>query len=265
MKGKSNFTAEVADQIILLIEQKLKADSSKQKGIREKIRKLGFYASDFGLTNYDAADFRRVATIVGEHKLKNLESVAEKKPAIKVTSKPLKKETENLQLVSDNFSQTNIDELKNMGFKGFYPIKDIIQNYTLLPKEKGVYILLHTENPNFLEVGTGGFFKGKDPHVSIQVLEQNWITDSPIIYIGKAGSETGSATLQSRLKQYFNFGQGKAVGHWGGRYIWQLKNPYNILVGWMETPDNDPRIVEAHLIKEFVKKYGKRPFANLVG
>lgn len=263
MKGKSTFTAEVADQIILLIEQKLKADSSKQKGIREKIRKLGFYASDFGLTNYDAADFKRVVTILGEHKLKPFKSFAEK-PAIKVTSDPSKKFTENLQLVIDNFVQANIDELKKMGFKAFYPIKDIIQNYTLLPKEKGVYILLHTENPHFLEIGTGGFFKGKDPHVSIEILQENWITDSPIIYIGKAGSETGNATLQSRLKQYFNFGQGKAVGHWGGRYIWQLKNPYNILVGWMETPNIDPRIVEAHLIKEFVKKYGRRPFANLV-
>lgn len=264
MKGKSTFTAAEAEQIILLIEQKQKADSSKQKGIREKIRKLGCYATDFGLTNYDVADFKRVATIVGESKLKNLESVAEKKPPIKSTSKPEKTETENLQLVSDNFSQTTIDELKSMGFKGFYPIKEIIQNYTLLPKEKGVYILLHTEKTHFLEVGTGGFFKGKDPHVSIEVLEQNWIADAPIIYIGKAGSETGNATLQSRLKQYFKFGQGKAVGHWGGRYIWQLKNPYDITVCWLETPDDDPRIVEAGMINQFVEKYGRRPFANLV-
>ena len=61
MKGKSHFTTEEIQQIVLLIEQKCKASSSEQKGIRAKIRALGFYASDFGLAGgYTVADFYRV-------------------------------------------------------------------------------------------------------------------------------------------------------------------------------------------------------------
>ncbi len=64
MKGKSIFTKEEAEQIILLIEQKLKSDSVKQKGIRQKIRNLGFYARESGIGNgYTVADFLSVVTI----------------------------------------------------------------------------------------------------------------------------------------------------------------------------------------------------------
>lgn len=63
MKGKRVFTEEEANQIIRLIRQKNRAESSAQKSIREKIRKLGFYATDFGIQNYDEHDFLRVVTI----------------------------------------------------------------------------------------------------------------------------------------------------------------------------------------------------------
>ncbi len=64
MKGKSIFTKQEAAQIIVLIEQKLTSDSNVQKGIRDKIRKLGFYASDFGIGGgYTLEDFLGVVTI----------------------------------------------------------------------------------------------------------------------------------------------------------------------------------------------------------
>ena len=64
MKGKSQFTKEEAYQIEQLIKQKLAAGSSEQKSIRNKIRRLGFYASDFGIGGgYTVNDFRRVASI----------------------------------------------------------------------------------------------------------------------------------------------------------------------------------------------------------
>jgi hypothetical protein len=66
MKGKSTFTRTEADEIYRLIEEKLTADSNGQKRIRDRIRKLGFYASDFGIGGgYTVKDFMRVATIVG--------------------------------------------------------------------------------------------------------------------------------------------------------------------------------------------------------
>ena len=64
MKGKSQFTKEEAREIEYLIELKLQSDSMKQRSVRNKIRKLGFYASDFGLRGgYTVADFRSVASI----------------------------------------------------------------------------------------------------------------------------------------------------------------------------------------------------------
>lgn len=66
MKGKSQFTKAEAEAIIVLIKQKLKADAIKQKSIRNQIRALGFYASDFGLGGcYTENDFLRVVTVIG--------------------------------------------------------------------------------------------------------------------------------------------------------------------------------------------------------
>lgn len=64
MKGKSTFTQSEANAIIVLIRQKLKADRDQQKRIRDKIRKIGFYASDFGIGGgYTEHDFLRVVEI----------------------------------------------------------------------------------------------------------------------------------------------------------------------------------------------------------
>ncbi len=61
MKGKSIFTNLEIEAISKLIAAKVEADSSTQKSLRAKIRKLGFYASDFGLGGgYTVADFLSV-------------------------------------------------------------------------------------------------------------------------------------------------------------------------------------------------------------
>jgi hypothetical protein len=66
LKGKKVFTKQEVEEITGLIEQKLKADSSKQKGIRAKIRRLKFFASDFGLGGgYTVRDFLGAVTVVG--------------------------------------------------------------------------------------------------------------------------------------------------------------------------------------------------------
>jgi hypoxanthine-DNA glycosylase len=73
MKGKKVFTKSESEQIIKLIRQKLMASTNKQKTIRDKIRKLGFYASDFGIGGgYTEKDFLRVISIVGEEKKKKV-------------------------------------------------------------------------------------------------------------------------------------------------------------------------------------------------
>jgi hypothetical protein len=159
----------------------------------------------------------------------------------------------------------NIDEIKKAGFLGFKKMSELFINSSSVPKIKGVYLVL---NPNYkktdyLQIGSGGYFKGRNPNVSIDELKSNWVDNSLVIYIGKAGSETTSATLNSRLKQYFRFGQGKNIGHWGGRLIWQLKNTNDLIVCWKPLLNDDPRATEIQLIKNFVAKFSKRPFANL--
>ena len=49
MKGKNTFTQSEVNQITELIEKKLKANKEDQKKIRDKIRSLGFYSSEFGM------------------------------------------------------------------------------------------------------------------------------------------------------------------------------------------------------------------------
>ncbi len=128
----------------------------------------------------------------------------------------------------------------------------------MISESKGVYLILNIDNKagEFLAVGSGGHFKGKNPNVSQKELNENWVENTKVLYIGKATS------LKSRLRQYFGFGQGKNIGHYGGRLIWQLKYSKDLVVCWKSLETN-PREFEAELIRQFVKNYGCRPFANL--
>lgn len=61
MKGKSIFTRREADEIRALIRERNNADASKQKGIRAKMRKLGFYGKDdWGIVDCKPDDFEKL-------------------------------------------------------------------------------------------------------------------------------------------------------------------------------------------------------------
>ena len=157
----------------------------------------------------------------------------------------------------------DIKSIKANGFQGFHSMQALRNNPSLIPLQKGVYFILRKEDhkPHFLAVGSGGHFKGKNPNVSIATLTENWVEYSQVIYIGKAGGENSGATLQSRLNQYLKFGQGKPVGHWGGRFIWQIADSDNLIICWKTLPDMEPRQVESNLIEQFVSLYGKHSFS----
>lgn len=152
----------------------------------------------------------------------------------------------------------DIDEIRNAGFKGFKKMSELFLDNSMLPDTNGVYLVLNIDNRpgEFLTVGSGGHFKGKDPNISLADLKSNWVDNTKVVYIGKATS------LRTRLRQYFGFGQGKNIGHYGGRLIWQIKYSKDLVVCW-KSITTDPREFEADLIQEFVKIYGCRPFANL--
>lgn len=155
----------------------------------------------------------------------------------------------------------------NHGFEGFKTMRELMNGgkYSI-PAQMGIYIVLREDHdvPIFLEEGTGGFFKGKNPNVLISELQANWVPNASVVYIGKAGGIGSSATLQKRLGQYLRFGQGANVGHWGGRYIWQLADSLDLVVCWKVLTNIDPQELEHQMISEFKNNHqGMRPFANL--
>jgi len=127
-----------------------------------------------------------------------------------------------------------------------------------IPRLRGVYFIVTKKTdvqPKFLSTGTGGYFKGKNPNVDLIELERNWVENANILYIGKANN------LNQRLNQYFKFGSGHNVPHWGGRYIWQLECSEKLLV-YCAICDS-PRQIENQLLIDFKNAHHKLPFANL--
>lgn len=155
-----------------------------------------------------------------------------------------------------------LQKLKAGGFVGFVTVGKLMADRSMIPSDGGVYVFLRQNDgvPKFLDRGTGGFYKRnapKDPNVSIEELNAEWVEDSSIMYIGKATS------LKSRLSSYLRFGEGKFASHWGGRLIWQLADSRDLLVCWKVTKEV-PRDVEERMIAEFKDAHGgQRPFANL--
>ena len=160
----------------------------------------------------------------------------------------------------------NIDSIKAAGFIGFKSIFELWKDHSAIPNEKGVYLIINPKCKlkKFLDKGVGGCFKQKDPNVSVDVLSNNWVENSFVVYIGQAGGNGSAATLRKRLKQYLDFGKGKPVGHYGGRLIWQIKHHPELLIAWKVLKNEDPKIIERKLINDFVNDYGKMPFANLI-
>lgn len=165
-----------------------------------------------------------------------------------------------------NFDFGSIESIRAAGFEGFLSIKELqATNCEAVPRERGIYLILRMplHAPTFLASSVGGHFKKRNPTVELAVLESAWVADTPVVYIGKAGGSRSKATLYTRLRSYMQFGKGKPVGHWGGRYIWQLADGLELVVCWQATPDAELAEVESRLIREFKQQYQQRPFANL--
>jgi hypothetical protein len=176
----------------------------------------------------------------------------------------LRSQSERSRVMADVTEAVRAD-LHGDAFKGFdgFVSFDELRNGALeaVPKTGGVYIVMRRskDEPTFLDESCGGHFKGKNPSELIDVLEAKWVASTPVIYIGKGDN------LHRRLKQYAAFGAGRPVGHWGGRYIWQLADRDELVVAWKPcVAEQTAAALEAELVAAFKRaNSGRLPFANI--
>lgn len=163
-----------------------------------------------------------------------------------------------------NTSKWNRQDLEAAGFRGFVTFGELPG--TDVPRGPGVYAVLResTNPPLFLKPGTAGRFKDREPSVAIERLTGKWVKHVDVVYIGKATpGRDGRRGLRQRLDEYRRIGAGEPVGHWGGRFIWQLGDSRDLLVAWKETPGEDAGTVESRMLAEFIADFDVLPFANL--
>ena len=154
--------------------------------------------------------------------------------------------------------------LKDAGFVGWRTWAELrASQFAETPAGPAAYVVYRpsASDPVFLAANPGGRFKGQDPTVDPAVLEAKWVPGAHTVYIGKAD------VANRRLKQFARFGAGEPVGHWGGRYIWQLVDSDELLVAWHAVTWPEPaREYEKRALARFGElEDGRRPFANLIG
>ncbi|MCH8063345.1 MAG: hypothetical protein IH861_12680 [Chloroflexi bacterium] len=156
--------------------------------------------------------------------------------------------------------------LEQKGFQGFLPFtQQKAGDLSEVPKKPGVYVVVTPEGwkTEFMDHNPGGKKKGYDPTEDRSKLEQKWVDEATVLYIGKVGGVEyrPDRTLNRRIREFINFGTGKSNNHKGGRLIWQLRDAHSLQVAWL--PADEPLELENRMLLSFKGTYGKLPFANL--
>ena len=154
-------------------------------------------------------------------------------------------------------------DLKLRGFQGFKTFREL--DLLDVPADPGVYAVVRDPDSVHvvLERSVGGRFKQKDPTGDPNLLRERLKCDAQTLYIGKADAgSSGKRGLRKRIGEFVRFGQGEPVGHWGGRYIWQLSDSQDLRIAWLPVTDGSAKKAEVVLFDEFYANYTQLPFAN---
>lgn len=137
MKGKNKFTEIELENLRKLVQQFGKTnDAYSRKKLRAKMRKFGFYVSDFGIQNITSSIFENL------HKKGFIKSTKKSSKALNPQNKeievlkstPSKAELLQLEkkLIHSNFiSPRNLENIQSLDTTGFYCIK--LKNNSQLP------------------------------------------------------------------------------------------------------------------------------------
>lgn len=272
MKGKREFTESEIDRLRELIRKRVHATREQQKRIRDAMRRIGFYGqADWGIQDCQLEDLDGLIrsgqiTVTGATAPRTTGVATQPGGREQEASKVAETDERVDELDCSDLDFKNIENLRRNGFSGFVSVAALRQDLTQIPDIRGVYMVVRKigSQPQFRATGSGGHYKGTDPNVPIEKLRKNWVEETCVLYIGKAGDEHSQATLRSRLRQYLQFGAGKPIGHKGGRYIWQLWDAEDLLFCWKPLPSGNPPKEETALLAAFKGQYeGRLPFANL--
>lgn len=272
MKGKREFTESEIDRLRELIRKRVHATREQQKRIRDAMRRIGFYGrDDWGIQDCQLADLDGLIrsgqiTVTGATVHRPTGVATKPGGREQEASKVAQTDEGAEELGCPDLDFKSIDNLRRNGFSGFVSVAALRPDLTQIPDIRGVYMVVRKigSRPQFRATGSGGYYKGTDPNVPIEKLRMNWVEETCVLYIGKAGDEHSHATLRSRLRQYLLFGAGKLIGHKGGRYIWQLEDAEDLLFCWRPLPSGNPSKEETALLAAFKCQYeGRLPFANL--
>jgi hypothetical protein len=151
-------------------------------------------------------------------------------------------------------------DLEVRHFRGFLPLSQLKgSGCRSVTPEPGVYAVLRPAivKPTFLSRNHGGRFKGQDPSVEVPVLQRRWVEGTQLLYFGKTDD------LKRRIDELCRFGSGEPIGHWGGRYMWQIAGSDEFIIAWL--PTSDPMGEHRTLMDEFRAAFGSWPFANILG
>ena len=156
--------------------------------------------------------------------------------------------------------------LEAEGFEGFFTVGQLhSEGCESVPNKPGVYAIVRDrhDQPDFLTKSVGPIFRDQDPTRPVDELEKRWVPGAQLLYLGRACGPGVRSLLRQRVKRYLRFGHGRVVGHWGGRFIWQLRDHARLRVAWKSTGEGEPAQFEARLEARFREHYGVLPFANL--
>lgn len=155
------------------------------------------------------------------------------------------------------------------GFETWFTVRELVDEGKMasIPQKNGVYLVLFPENsrPGFNGGDERTFELNDETPKDARILEkEQWVEGTRVLYIGKAGvlNGRGSSNLRKRLREYMKWYQKKYNKHHGGRDIWQLNDPGDLLVTWRVTEDVDPEKCEKDLLDKFREEFKKYPFAN---